>query len=964
MTAAMTLDEFLSRLKGVRRCGSGWKALCPAHDDKNPSLHISQGGDGQILLHCFAGCAVEDICKALGIDVKNLFPDSTDKPQAWNCEKPEAIYKYLDENGKLLFQVLRFPKRGGKKVFKQRRPDGKGGWIWNLDGVRKVLYRLPEVLEAVNRGETIFVVEGEKDADNLAKLGLVATTNPGGARKWRPEFSEYLKGANCVILSDNDEVGREHVQQVARSLHGKAASVKVLEFPGLPEKGDVSDWLAAGGTKEKLLRLVAEAPEWRPPEQEPDPLAGTPYLIHNGCICGKKYTRDGDAIITPLCNFTAKIVRDVARDDGAEETRVFEIEGSLSTGAPLPRIKVPAEKFFGMSWVANWGVNAIIGAGMGVKDRVREAIQLLSRDAVKEHVFTHLGWRKINGRWCYLHANGAVGAENVLVAPESEALRRYSLPDSGDPAEGMKASLKLLEIGPPEVVLPLWCAVWRAPLNSLLYPTVVLWLYGMTGSFKSTLAALFLSHFGGPFSKDSLPASWLATDNALERLCFLARDTVLVIDDYAPEQHPREAAALDKRVNRLVRQVGNRAARSRLQGDLTARPETPPNALVISTGEQLPLGIASVAARILPVLCEREKIDTTKLSEAQAKAQLLPQAMYGYLSWLAPQLDTLAKTLPQRFEELRSRATIEGHARLPEAVAHLYLGAEFGLRYAVELGVLSTNEAEEIAQKTWSVLIALAREHAKTLEEERPTLRFLHTLDAIFTQGKGHLLDRQTGGRPILAYRFGWTPVETGNGEADYQKNGELLGWADSDGLYLIPEAVWRAVNEYLRSSGGFPVRERTLRDMLAREGVLIRDEKTGKNTTVIRAEGTSRRVLHLNLNMYLSLLQRGVIGVTEAEKPDKSSTPALPLKCNSEQKSVTESVTGTEAETETEALHLASPLVTLSGSKSVTPECQKNQASRDFVTPVTPSAKEGEYISDSDDSPPDFDGELETFTV
>lgn len=949
-----TLNEFLSRLKGVRRCGSGFKALCPAHNDRNPSLHISQAADGKVLLHCFAGCTVEDICAALGIETSDLFPTPLEEPQSH--KKFEAIYEYTDERGDLLFQVLRYRKTDGKKGFKQRRPDGKGGWIWNLDGVKRVLYRLPEVLEAVESSKTVFVVEGEKDVESLEKLGLVATTNPGGAGKWLPEFSEYLKGADVVILPDNDDTGRKHAEQVAMSLFAKAKSIKIVELPDLPHKGDVSDWLAAGGTKEELLRLVEDAQEWKPPAQAPDPLAGTPYLINNGCICGRKYTREGDAVITPLCNFTAKIVRDVVRDDGSEEKRVFEIEGILSNGTPLPRIKVPAEKFFGMNWVVNFGVWAIIGAGMGTKDKVREAIQLLSKDAVQERVFVHLGWRKVNGIWYYLHAGGAVGTENVLVDPD-EALRRYALPADGDPIEGMKASLGLLEIGPPEITLPLWCAVWRAPLNCVLYPTVVLWLYGMTGSFKSTLAALFLSHFGGPFSKDSLPASWLATDNALEHLCFLARDTVLVIDDYAPEQHPREAAALDKRVNRIVRQVGNRAARSRLQGDLTARPDTPPNALVISTGEQMPLGIASVAARILPVLCEREKIDIARLSEAQAKAHLLPFAMRGYLSWLAPQLDGLEKTLPRRFEELRSKATIDGHARLPEAVAHLYLGAEFGLRYAVETGALSESESEAIAQKAWDVLLALAREHAKTLEEERPVLKFLHTLDAIFTQGRGHLLDRQTGGAPVLAHRFGWTPVGLGDGEADYQKSGELLGWADKDGIYLIPEAVWRAVNEYLRPSGGFPVRERTLRDMLAREGVLIKDEKTNKSTTVIRAEGTSRRVLHLNLNLYMSL-QRSVTGVTQPENAVESSISALPPRCNTEQKSVTEKVTQAETGVEAETLHFPLPPVTLSGNKSVTPECPKNQASRGFVTPATPSAKDGGGINNNDGSPTDLDGE------
>jgi len=136
-----------------------------------------------------------------------------------------------------------------------------------------VPYRLPELLQAVKQGETIFIPEGEKDVDNLARLGLAATTSPMGAGKWRDYYSEHLRGANVVILPDNDEPGRKHAQHVAQSLHGKAASVKVLELPGLPAKGDVSDWLATGGTKEELLRLAAEAPEWEP-EQEKEKNSG------------------------------------------------------------------------------------------------------------------------------------------------------------------------------------------------------------------------------------------------------------------------------------------------------------------------------------------------------------------------------------------------------------------------------------------------------------------------------------------------------------------------------------------------------------------------------------------------------------------------------------------------------------------------------------------------------------------
>jgi 5S rRNA maturation endonuclease (ribonuclease M5) len=188
-------------------------------------------------------------------------PDTTltTSQRAKKKKRIKVAYDYLDANGELLYQVVRFDP----KDFRQRRPDGNGGWTWSLNGVQRVPYRLPELLTA-DKQATTYVAEGEKDVDRLRALGLVATTNPQGAGKWRDEFSEHLRSRHIVVVADNDEDGRQHADQVAQSLHGKAASVKVLELPHLPDKGDVADWLDAGGSAEELVRLAQEAPEWEP----------------------------------------------------------------------------------------------------------------------------------------------------------------------------------------------------------------------------------------------------------------------------------------------------------------------------------------------------------------------------------------------------------------------------------------------------------------------------------------------------------------------------------------------------------------------------------------------------------------------------------------------------------------------------------------------------------------------------
>ncbi len=215
-------------------------ARCPSHDDRQASLSVTEGDDRRALLHCHAGCVPEAIVAALDLQLADLF-ERPDRPSG-----PETTYRYVDEQGRLLFEVVRRPG----KQFVQRRPDG-AGWTYNLNGTRRVLYRLAELAQDDAR-RAVFVVEGEKDADRLRELGMIATTNPGGAGKWRAEYAEHLRGRHVVVLPDDDEPGRRHAADVARSLHSIAADVRIVELPGVREKGDVSDWLDAGGTVEEL----------------------------------------------------------------------------------------------------------------------------------------------------------------------------------------------------------------------------------------------------------------------------------------------------------------------------------------------------------------------------------------------------------------------------------------------------------------------------------------------------------------------------------------------------------------------------------------------------------------------------------------------------------------------------------------------------------------------------------------
>ncbi len=232
----MTIETVLSKLEGVKRAGEGWIARCPAHDDRTPSLSIREA-DGGVLLHCFAGCTYEQIGGALG-------PEPAPQP------RPVEAYAYVDERGQELFQCRRFEP----KTFRQGHVQN-GRWVGNLQGVRRVLYRLDR-LQATGGGP-VYVAEGEKDVHALEAAGLRATCNPMGAGKWRPEYTECLRGFDVVLVRDRDKAGFEHVARVAREMMGVAASVRCVEAA---QGKDAADHFGAGFGVDDFVRVDPQQP--------------------------------------------------------------------------------------------------------------------------------------------------------------------------------------------------------------------------------------------------------------------------------------------------------------------------------------------------------------------------------------------------------------------------------------------------------------------------------------------------------------------------------------------------------------------------------------------------------------------------------------------------------------------------------------------------------------------------------
>lgn len=260
----------LEHIKGAKAKHGYWIAKCPGHDDAVESLSITVGDDRRVLLKCHAGCTAEHIVQSAGLTMADLFPPREPSPYKPTKRRLVTQYDYHDEAGQLLFQSCRFDPKG----FAQRKRNDVGEWTWSLNGTRLVPYHLPDVIQAVKQGRSVFVVEGEKDADLLRDMGYAATTNPMGAGKWRDEFSVFFRGGKAIVIPDNDEPGRAHAQSVAASLAAVGCTVRMVELPGLAEKGDVSDWFTSGHDDDELSELVGKARVW-----SPDPLAKTRWRL-------------------------------------------------------------------------------------------------------------------------------------------------------------------------------------------------------------------------------------------------------------------------------------------------------------------------------------------------------------------------------------------------------------------------------------------------------------------------------------------------------------------------------------------------------------------------------------------------------------------------------------------------------------------------------------------------------------
>ena len=698
----------------------------------------------------------------------------------------------------------------------------------------------------------LWITEGIKKGDSLASHGACAVSMLGiwgfvgrnlqGGTTTLSEWRDIALNRRQVFVAyDSDVVVKRQVQQaldiLCDFLGRRGGEVFVIYLPSLDEtKVGIDDFLLTHSLDNAihLARKREEAPRLR---------GG--YRVENECICRVLIERGGGENVRPLCNFTAQVVEDLTRDNGVELQHYFSIEGQLAGGFALPRVQVPASSFANLNWVVgNWGVNAVIAAGLNAKDSLREAIQLMSQGASKRTVYCHTGWREINGRWVFLSA-GAEGLDVELPEP----LSRYRLPQVCDnPREAVQTSLRFLDVASLDITIPLLSAAYATPLAEATPSILTLFLYGITGTLKTTIACLTISHFGGPFSRASVPVTFESTENYIERLSSQAKDVLLLIDDLFPQPTEAKARLQEQVAQRIIRGQAAHAGRGRLRSDTSLRPSYIPRGLTLATGEILPSG-QSTHARMLVIEVSRGQVNLEVLSRAQAESNLYPHAMRSYLDWLSPQMPTLKQELPKEILRLRDMVREEGaHLNVAEMVAQLLVGWDMLLEHATNVGAITEAKRDELLSIGSDTLVDLGRKQEERILAERPSRRFINILKDLFAQKRAYLRDKSSNLEPDDYEIWGWERKHTSEGDVAVLAPGaELLGWIDEDYLYLLSEVSYRVVARFAREQGEpLTLTKKTLHMHLRREGVLVPVD--GQNIPSKKMAGATHRVIQLDV--------------------------------------------------------------------------------------------------------------------
>ena len=395
--------------------------------------------------------------------------------------------------------------------------------------------------------------------------------------------------------------------------------------------------------------------------------------------------------------------------------------------------------------------------------------------------------------------------------------------------------MSFLDIGSKAVTIPLWCIVYLAPLTTILNPQPNFsgYLFGQSGTFKTTAALLALCHFGNFTGAESL-SNFDDTVGILEKRAFTLKDTLHVIDDYHPSANRKAAESKEAVAQRMIRGYSNRTARGCLNSDMTERGRYEPRGMMLMTAEEQPT-LESTLARVCIIEVNESALDRDKLTMIQKKAELLPWAMTSYINWILENMADIKKKFPERFRELRERAANEGfHKKLPEQAAFMGFALEMAISFFFDKGALSKDDGEALVSEGWGIFRQLAIQLQQKIADDDPIVLFFEIISTLLIQGQARLEPFPNS-----------TVARIGAGDE--------IGWYDENYIYLMPAAVWYVVQRRcIAENTHFPFTKNTFFKQLKNQKIII-PASSGQSANLVKIGGKPVRVLQI--------IDRGIYG-------------------------------------------------------------------------------------------------------
>lgn len=552
---------------------------------------------------------------------------------------------------------------------------------------------------------------------------------------------------------------------------------------------------------------------------------------YNFSVTKQNYLIDSDG--NKVSNFIPIIIGQYIIGQGRDRRAVIVLMGIDEYGNQLETINIEAQDIDSLKWIKNsWGFQYKVFPKM--KEQFLEVLEILVVNSITKKMSDQVGWVKDNEKYSYLHTRGVIGESDKEV-DVGDHLNNYFLPSEiVDIQKACQASLNLLEVADYEVTVPLLGLVYLSPLLQAIkdagkMPEFVVWLFGTTGSRKTSLARVFLSHFGDFTNR--LPATFNDTYASIEIKAHAIKDSINLIDDYAPKQTKNQKYAQDEIAEKTIRAYGDRIARGRANSSMISQKQYTPQGMLLMTGENLIRGHSTVA-RLVALELDKGSVDLNLLKEIQDNISLLSESMRGYIEWLLPQMNDESSSFgevivynfniyKEELDGIEDICTQGGHGRSIESCAWLIVGISSMLTYFADKGVISEVEFEQRIQFAKDIIVKLLIKNNNITKESSPIDEFLYILKEAIDSKSININTLVDGNRVIAS-------------------DDNIYGYKDDKYYYLYPDMTYNYLRDRQSKSGNYVSLTKKGLFKLLKENSIIKIDSDGllsKHTIKVKDE-------------------------------------------------------------------------------------------------------------------------------